>query len=70
MQETQGNADSLPVLSYWDWPTDTDSPEEVTVERILEEERIRQLFDIGSNSYAAAEKAALLEEDTVVIPAT
>jgi hypothetical protein len=69
VQETQGKADShsLPKVSYWDWPTDTDSPMEVVVDRILEDERIRQLFDIGSNLYAAAEKAASLEKDTLAV---
>jgi hypothetical protein len=69
VQATQCKSEShsLPVLSYWDWPTDTDSPKQVVVERILEDERIRQLFDIGSNLIAAAEKAASLEEDTVAV---
>ena len=57
--------------SYWDWPTaDANSPKEGIVENILEDERIRQLFSvnrIASNLIAAAEKAALLEEDTVAV---
>jgi hypothetical protein len=67
-----GQADSVPVVSYWDWPTDVNSPKEVVVERILdlEEERIRQLFSVNcieSNSIAAAEKVASFKEDTVTV---
>jgi hypothetical protein len=65
-----GQADSVPVVSYWDWPTDVESPKEVVVERILEKERIRQLFSVNhieSNLIAAAEKAASLKEDTVAV---
>jgi hypothetical protein len=70
VQETQGKTESLPKVSYWDWPTDTDSPKEVVVERILEEERIRQLFSVNrieSNLIAASEKSASLTEDTVAV---
>jgi hypothetical protein len=74
VEENQGKSnDSVPVASYWDWPTDANSPKEVVVENILEEERIRQLFSvnrIASNFIAAAEKAASLEEDTVAVSQT
>jgi hypothetical protein len=68
-----GRADSVPVVSYWDWPTDVSSPKEAVVERILEEERIRQLFSVNhieSNLIAAAEKAASLKNDTVAVTAS
>jgi hypothetical protein len=67
VQEIQGKTDSVPVVSYWDWPTDTDSPKEDVVERILEEERIRQLFDIGSHLIAASGKASSLDENAVAV---
>jgi hypothetical protein len=74
VEEIQGkSADSVPVVSYWDWPTDANSPKETIVENILEEERIRQLFSvnrIASNLIAAAEKSASLEEDTVAVVST
>jgi hypothetical protein len=74
VQEKQGKSnDSVPVVSYWDWPTDANSPKEDVVENILEEERIRQLFSvnrIASNFIAAAEKAASLEVDTVAVSLT
>jgi hypothetical protein len=71
VQEIQGKTDdSVPVVSYWDWPTNANSPKKLVVERILKEERTRQLFSanrIGSNLIAAAEKAASMEEDTVAV---
>jgi hypothetical protein len=71
VEEIQGKSDSVPAVSYWDWPAaDANSPKEAVVENILEEERIRQLFSvnrIASNFIAAAEKAASLKEDTVAV---
>jgi hypothetical protein len=69
----QGKTNTAPAESYWDWPTDLDSSQEVVVERILEEERIRQLFSvkhIESNLISAAANAAKsvsLEDDTVIV---
>jgi hypothetical protein len=72
VQEIQGKAYYVPVVvSYWDWPTDANSTKEAVVERILEEERIRQFFSVNhieSNLIAAAEiAAASLKEDTVAV---
>jgi hypothetical protein len=70
VQEIPGKTITAPVeASYWEWPTDLVSPKEVIVERIIEAERVRQLFSVDrieSNLIAAAASVSL-KADTVSV---